>query len=96
MQPKYEQLRRAIYRSDAERERFLQLVVNCVMATDIVNPQLKELRNGRWEKAFKIASTSDDDAINRKATIVVSNCLCLCSYWDSFCHCFALTIISNI
>jgi 3'5'-cyclic nucleotide phosphodiesterase len=72
MQPKYEQLRRAIYNSDAERERFLQLVINCVMATDIVNPQLKELRNGRWDKAFKSKSKDEDD-VNRKATIVIEH-----------------------
>jgi 3'5'-cyclic nucleotide phosphodiesterase len=72
MQPKYQHLRRAIYRTDVERERFLQLVVNCVMATDIVNPQLKELRNARWDKAFKVGSSADDD-INRKATIVIEH-----------------------
>lgn len=69
MQPKYKQLRRAIYCSDAERDRFLQLVINCVMATDIVNPQLKELRNARWEKAFNMG----DSDINRKATIVIEH-----------------------
>ncbi|CAB9502391.1 Receptor-type guanylate cyclase gcy [Seminavis robusta] len=73
MQPKYNQLRRAIYRSDAERERFLQLVINCVMATDIVNPQLKELRNARWDKAFKVGASADDHDINRKATIVMEH-----------------------
>lgn len=41
MEPKFKQLRRAIYGSETERERFLQLIVNCVMATDIVNPELK-------------------------------------------------------
>jgi 3'5'-cyclic nucleotide phosphodiesterase len=73
MQPKYQHLRRAIYRTDAERERFLQLVINCVMATDIVNPQLKELRNARWDKAFKVGASADDDDINRKATIVIEH-----------------------
>lgn len=73
MQPKYQHLRRAIYRTDVERERFLQLVVNCVMATDIVNPQLKELRNARWDKAFKVGASADDHGINRKATIVIEH-----------------------
>ena len=56
-----------------------------VLATDIVDKELKELRNGRWAKAFKGANANsvsssphpnlDDDprdAVNRKATIVVS------------------------
>jgi hypothetical protein len=74
MQSRYEQLRRAIYRSDAERDRFLQLVINCVMATDIVNKELKELRNARWDKAFKTGKKSaTDDDINRKATIVIEH-----------------------
>ena len=73
MLPRYEQLRRAIYNSDAERDRFLQLVVNCVMATDIVNPELKKLRNARWDKAFKADQGSTDDDRNRKATIVIEH-----------------------
>ena len=58
---------------------FLQLVVNCVMSTDIVDKQMKELRNGRWAKAFKTgdhASHQDEnprDEINRKATIVIEH-----------------------
>ena len=73
MQPKYNHFRRAIYRTDAERERFLQLVINCVIATDIVNPAQKALRNGRWEKAFKGSEEDVDTDRNRKATIVIEH-----------------------
>jgi hypothetical protein len=38
--------------------RFRQLVVNAVMATDLGDKELKDLRNGRWEKAFRNAETS--------------------------------------
>lgn len=57
------------------------------MATDIVDKELKELRNARWAKAFKtdaatsaVASSTnakrredDRDARNRKATIVIEH-----------------------
>jgi hypothetical protein len=75
MQPRFQQLRQAIYRDTAERDRFLQLVINSVMATDIVNKELKELRKARWDKAFN--TLSDDETveadINRKATIVIEH-----------------------
>lgn len=73
MLPKYEQLRRAIYNSDTERDRFLQLVVNCVMATDIVNPELKKLRNARWDKAFTMKDNATAADRNRKGTIVIEH-----------------------
>ena len=65
----------------------LQLVVNCVMATDICDKQLKDLRNKRWERAFAgdTASQLDllaeqdpanaEEDINRKATIVIEHLL---------------------
>jgi len=47
------------------------------MATDIVDKELKELRNARWRKAFSSnpAETEDDpmDAVNRKATVVIEH-----------------------
>jgi len=51
-----------------------------VLATDIVDKDLKALRNGRWEKAFQkvggglsLEETSRDhqEDINRKATIIL-------------------------
>lgn len=74
--------RRAIYSTTEELERFRELVVNSVMATDIVDKDLKALRNARWEKAFAEKSEGSDgsiktdscqDAINRKATIVIEH-----------------------
>ena len=49
-----------------------------VMATDIVDQQLKALRNARWEKAFyentdSQTEDSDRDKVNRKATIVIEH-----------------------
>jgi len=49
------------------------------MATDIVDKDLKTLRNGRWDKAFKKGDSANHvdenprDAVNRKATIVIEH-----------------------
>ena len=59
----------------ADQERFRSLVVNSVMATDIVDKDLKELRNGRWKKAFSPLDKDEpkDTTVNRKATIVIEH-----------------------
>lgn len=63
-----------------------------LLPTTQVDKDMKALRNARWDKAFRIGSAvngnkhdqvkpeNERDAVNRKATIVVSNCVCLCSY----------------
>ena len=54
--------------------RFRQLVVNTVLATDIMDKELKELRNKRWADAFNPqAEQRSQQAINRKATIVIEH-----------------------
>jgi hypothetical protein len=74
MDDRYHNLRRTIYDSDAEFKRFRQLVVNSVMATDIMDKDLKALRNSRWEKAFSEALDQNvEEAVNRKATIVIEH-----------------------
>jgi len=56
------------------------LLLPVVLATDICDKQLKELRNNRWEKAFsgkQVADPTDDaevtEDVNRKATIVLEH-----------------------
>eukprot|EP00977_Amphora_coffeiformis_P005788 scaffold1221_cov207-Amphora_coffeaeformis.AAC.47 len=76
MDGSFDNLRGAIYGTKPEMKRFRQLVVNSVMATDIVDKELKSLRNARWETAFSEAAAKEDnkrDAINRKATIVIEH-----------------------
>ena len=49
------------------------------MSTDIVDKDLKELRNSRWDKAFKKGTSANHvdenprDEVNRKATIVIEH-----------------------
>lgn len=68
-------LRSAIHQTQEDRERFRELVVNSVMATDIMDKDLKALRNGRWERAFseKCRVHDQQETVNRKATIVIEH-----------------------
>jgi hypothetical protein len=72
----FKDLRAAIFATDVEKARFRQLVVNSVMATDIMDPDLKAIRNARWEKAFSAFPNMQEDlkdVTNRKATIVIEH-----------------------
>jgi 3'5'-cyclic nucleotide phosphodiesterase len=76
MQNRFSKLRSSIYADDTEMKRFRQLIVNSVMATDIVDPEQKAFRNARWEKAFHSDESIFEDKhveINRKATIVIEH-----------------------
>jgi hypothetical protein len=75
MDDDYKELRATIYQTDAELRRFRQLVVNSVMATDIVDKDLKAIRNLRWDRAFSESTQDVDprDTVNRKATIVIEH-----------------------
>ena len=72
---RFQDLRSVLYTTEAEYSRFRQLVVNSVLATDIVDKDLKNIRNKRWEKAFDSTQPEQDsrDAVNRKATIVIEH-----------------------
>jgi hypothetical protein len=76
MDPRFEDLRRCIYSEPTELDRFRQLVVNNVLATDIFDKELTALRKNRWDKAFQKIGRSDSshsDDINRKATVVMEH-----------------------
>lgn len=70
----YPNLRKAIYRTESEFKRFRQLLVNTVMATDIMDKELGASRKARWDKAFDESLHEDrETAANRKATIVIEH-----------------------
>jgi 3'5'-cyclic nucleotide phosphodiesterase len=73
MEPRFADLRDCIYTSEAEMALFRQVVVNAVMATDLFDKQLKEMRETRWTKSFTGVSATENDLSteNRKAAIVV-------------------------
>jgi class 3 adenylate cyclase len=67
-------LRKVLFANDDDQMRFRQIVINSVMATDIFDPDLKTLRNDRWNVAFsEQREESPQDTINRKATIVIEH-----------------------
>lgn len=76
MQDEFVDLRRAIYTTVDEFKRFRQLVINTVMATDIMDKELSAARKARWNKAFAEESAEraiGDESVNRKATIVIEH-----------------------
>jgi len=77
MKSQFASLRGYICPTDDDMCRFRQLVVNSVMATDIADKELGQLRKKRWEKAFSAEASgvleSAADAVNRKATIVIEH-----------------------
>jgi hypothetical protein len=70
MRPAYEDLRAILFATDEDQNRFRQLLVNSVMATDIFDPELRKMREMRWSKAFASDEVSNE-YFNRKATIVI-------------------------
>jgi 3'5'-cyclic nucleotide phosphodiesterase len=77
MKNEFTALRQCIAETLEEQNRFRQLVVNCVIATDVMDSELKENRNRRWEQVFADDGRSCDlareDVRDRKATIVVEH-----------------------
>jgi hypothetical protein len=75
MEPAYKELQECIFSNQTELDRFRQLIVNVVMATDIFDPDIKAVRDSRFEKAFRQESLdaplSEEDERNLKATIVI-------------------------
>jgi class 3 adenylate cyclase len=92
MEEKYRQLRESIFSTPREESRFRELIVDAVMATDIADKELGELRKSRWEKAFSVECSSHSAKLDmdRKATIVfehiiqasdVSHCM---QHWHTY------------
>jgi hypothetical protein len=76
MDDSYQNLRHAIYQTGPEYRRFRQLVVNSVLATDIMDKDLGALRKARWNKAFAEGALQHEigeQLVNRKATIVIEH-----------------------
>jgi class 3 adenylate cyclase len=73
MEDKFVDLRRCIYQTEDEKQRFRQLLVNAVIATDIADKELSAWRKNRWDKVFHYQEpclTDGESMSNRKATIV--------------------------
>jgi class 3 adenylate cyclase len=73
MQDQFKELRRTLYTTETAFRRFRQLMVNAVLATDIMDKDMKTLRNYRWDKAFSENAGEESDIMNQKATIVIEH-----------------------
>jgi hypothetical protein len=63
-----------LYDNQEDFCRLRALVVNSVVATDIMDKELKFQRNARWDVAFSHQNEETPlDSINRKATIVIEH-----------------------
>jgi hypothetical protein len=78
MESSYKELRASIYSTQEELNRFRQLLVNSVLASDLHDQGLVVQRRILWEKAFPTnrdssaqPESSRQDIINRKATAVL-------------------------
>jgi len=69
-------LRKVVYTTEEESTRIRQLIVNSVMATDIMDKELGAFRKVRWDKTFSQGpadTNCDGFAFRRKATIVLEH-----------------------
>ena len=77
MEPRFDELQTCLFHNDHGRQRFRQLVVNSVMATDIMDSGRLLLRKTRWETAFDPpdghVGPEEKHNIDRKATIVIED-----------------------
>lgn len=71
MEPAFDDLRDCLFAGQNDLNRFRQMVVNSVIATDISDTELKRIREKRWAVAFSEYSTTDDHQVFRKRATVV-------------------------
>jgi len=65
MDTEFDTLRRCLFENETELQRFRQLVVNSIMATDVFDPELVRIRNERWRKAFPGSVKHSDEASDK-------------------------------
>lgn len=70
MDSHFRDMREYIFETAEELARFRQIVVNMVLATDIFDVELNDLRKKRWNKAFS-ESSGGADTNNARATVMM-------------------------
>jgi hypothetical protein len=73
MSTEFTELRNCLFSTQTELLRFRQVIVNVVLATDIFDKELNDLRKKRWTKAFSGDEASTEDFGNLRATIVIEH-----------------------
>jgi 3'5'-cyclic nucleotide phosphodiesterase len=69
----FDRLRACLFATEDDLLRFRQVIVNIVLATDIFDKELNDLRKSRWNKAFDANRGRSDDEDNLRATIVLEH-----------------------
>jgi len=74
MSEPFKKLRKYIFETKNEMMRFRQLIVNVVLATDIFDKELGQLRKDRWQRAFHGDGRLSQSLVNdMRATIVMEH-----------------------
>jgi len=73
MEDRFIEMRNYIFSTEDELKRFRQVLVNVVLATDIFDKELNDLRKKRWGKAFSSEDLSDEENNDLRATIVIEH-----------------------
>jgi len=74
MSDRFVNLRKYVFGTQSELLKFRQLIVNVVLATDIFDKELGQLRRDRWERAFHGDGTLPSSVVNNlRATIVMEH-----------------------
>eukprot|EP00522_Entomoneis_paludosa_P013117 CAMPEP_0172452292 /NCGR_PEP_ID=MMETSP1065-20121228/10005_1 /TAXON_ID=265537 /ORGANISM="Amphiprora paludosa, Strain CCMP125" /LENGTH=1141 /DNA_ID=CAMNT_0013204333 /DNA_START=182 /DNA_END=3604 /DNA_ORIENTATION=+ len=71
MREDFSTLRKSMFLDQKDLQRFRQVIVNVVLATDIFDKELNDLRKQRWQKAFETKEGAKDQ--NLRATIVMEH-----------------------
>jgi hypothetical protein len=75
MSEPFDELRSCLFANQAELLRFRQVLVNVVLATDIFDKELNDLRKQRWNKAFSEVEEAQKgkEHSDLRATIVIEH-----------------------
>ena len=72
LKPRYQNLRACIYETNVERKHFRQILVNAVMATDIADRSLLQMRADKWSRLFPVDPNARErpskERLNERAT----------------------------
>lgn len=73
MSSQFKELRTCLFHNRDEMMRFRQVIVNTVLATDIFDSELNELRTKRWRMAFYESHPDTTFGNDLKATILIEH-----------------------
>jgi 3'5'-cyclic nucleotide phosphodiesterase len=70
LEPRFDKLRECIFATESELHQFRQLLVNMVLATDLFDPSLQDLRLAQYNRAFG-DNVEEPVEVNVRATVIL-------------------------